>query len=59
MYHLTGDLMMRMHMDFPNRAMQALLQDNYESNGERYYGFDQGYVFDSLEGMLSRHAKSI
>lgn len=55
MYHMTHEVMQDMWRNFPRRAALALLNENYESNGERFYAIDNGKAFASFEEIIKRN----
>jgi hypothetical protein len=44
---------------FPQRTLRALLDPDYISSNEQFYGLDSGYCFMSLEQILQNHFRSI
>jgi hypothetical protein len=57
-YFITPQMLERARRDFPQRAIRALVDDRYVSDGEDFYGSDGGQVFSSLDGMLRYYAKA-
>ncbi|MDW9589848.1 hypothetical protein GOC31_28525 [Sinorhizobium meliloti] len=45
----------RSRREFPQRALRALLTPDYVSDGESFYGADDGYVFSTFNRMIVRH----
>lgn len=58
MYLMTPAVMESLRREFPKRAARTLTDPNFESNGENFYGTDDGYVFGSLQEMLGYFANS-
>jgi hypothetical protein len=55
LYNATHELFERLRREFPKRARQALLNADYVSYNESFYGVDNGYVFSDLSAMLDSH----
>lgn len=56
MYHLTSETIENEKRTFPNRARRALEDPTFEAVNESFYGYDDGYVFSSLHGILRHFA---
>ncbi len=52
MYNLTFDVIEEQRRSFPRRAALALQDTGYQAVNESFFGFDNGYVFGSIEAML-------
>lgn len=53
MYRMTFEVMDGLRNGFPSRARRALVDVDYESEWEDFYGCLAGETFESLEGLLA------
>ncbi|NHN90359.1 hypothetical protein [Acetobacter sicerae] len=51
----TIDGIQQSRREFPHRARRALTTPSYVSDGERFYGVDDGYVFSTFNQMIVKH----
>jgi hypothetical protein len=57
MHMITLDVLERLRREFPKRAVAAIANENYVSDGKRFYAIDNGYAFDSLDSLIATHLR--